>query len=189
VFVVGHSLGGVLAPHIATRDGSLAGAVMLAPGPARPMAETVLDQRRHLLDQQNVTDEEREEALAELQKTAEKIRTLDIGDDEVLLSLGGREYFRTLAEYDGPKTAAGLEIPLFLAMGGRDYQITVENDLPIWREALSSASDVAIEVYDDLNHLFQQGEGPSTGREYYEPDAVFDRRVIEDVAAFVEQHA
>jgi dienelactone hydrolase len=189
VFLAGHSLGGVLAPRIATRDGNLAGAVMLAPGPVRPMAETVLDQQRHLLEQQDLTDEEREQALAEFQATAEKIRSLDIGDDEVLLGLGGREYFRTLEEYDGPETAAGLDIPLFLAMGGRDYQVTVEKDLPVWQDALSGNSTVTVEVYDDLNHLFQRGDGPSTASEYVEPDAVFDRRVVEDVAAFVGRHA
>jgi len=188
VFVAGHSLGGVLAPRIAARDGSLAGAVLLAPGPVRPMAETVLDQQRHLLDQQDLPDEEREQALAEARATAEKIRSLDIGEDEVLLGLGGREYFRTLAEYDGAETAAGLEIPLFLAMGGRDYQITVEEDLPVWQDALSE-NDVEVAVYEDLNHQFQRGEGPSTGTEYYEPGAVFDRRVVEDIAAFVDRHA
>lgn len=189
VFLVGHSLGGVLAPRIATRDGSLAGAVMLAPGPVRPMAETVLDQQRHLLDQQNLTDEEREQALSEFRATAAKIRSLDIGDDEVLLGLGGREYFRTLERYDGPETAAGLDTPLFLAMGGRDYQITVENDLPVWQDALSEDSTVTVEVYDDLNHLFQKGDGPSTGTEYYEADAVFALGVIEDIVSFVDRNA
>jgi dienelactone hydrolase len=189
VFVVGHSLGGLLAPRIATRDDSLAGAVMLAPGPARAMAETLLDQQRHLLDQQDLTDEERDRALAEFRSTVEKIRSLDISDEEVLLGLGGREYFRTLAEYDGPETAAGLDSPLFLAMGGRDYQITVEKDLPVWQDALSGKSTVTIEVYEDLNHLFQRGDGPSTDSEYVDPDAVFDRRVVEDVASFVGRNA
>jgi dienelactone hydrolase len=189
VFLAGHSLGGVLAPRIATRDSSLAGAVMLAPGPVRPMAETVLDQQRHLLDQQDLTDEEREQALSQFRATATKIRSLDIGDDEVLLGLGGREYFRTLEEYDGPETAAGLDTPLFLAMGGRDYQVTVEKDLPVWQDALSGKSTVTVEVYDDLNHSFQKGDGPSTGTEYYEPDAVFARRVVEDVVSFVDRNA
>ncbi|PSQ36441.1 hypothetical protein BRD08_04700 [Halobacteriales archaeon SW_10_66_29] len=69
VFVVGHSLGGALAPRIATRDGGLAGAVLLAPGPARPIEELVLDQQRHLLDQQDLTGEEREEAMAEVRES------------------------------------------------------------------------------------------------------------------------
>lgn len=186
VFVVGHSLGGALAPRIAARDRRLAGAVMLAPGPARPMAEAILDQERYLIDQQELTEEKRVEALAEARMKAEKIRTLDIGDDEVLLGLGGREYFRSLAEYDGPAVAADLEIPLFIGQGQRDYQVTPDEDFPVWRDALSGQSDVRLEVYDGLNHVFQDGTGPSTGTEYFQPAAVFDRRVVEDIAGFVE---
>jgi pimeloyl-ACP methyl ester carboxylesterase len=186
VFVVGHSLGGALAPRIAGRDGRLAGAVMLAPGPARPMAETILDQERYLIDQQDLTEEQRAEALAEARTKSEKIRTLDIGDDEVLLGLGGREYFQSLAEYDGPAAATDLAIPLFVGQGQRDYQVTPDEDLPVWRDALSGQSDVRLEVYEGLNHVFQDGTGPSTGTEYFDPEAVFDRRVVEDIVGFVE---
>jgi len=188
-FVVGHSLGGALAPRIATRDGDLAGVVMLAPGPARPMAATVLSQQRHLLAQRDLSAAEREEALAEFRPTVEKIRSLDIGDDEVLLGLGGREYFRSLAEYDGPAAAAALDSPVFVGQGGRDYQVTPDGDFRIWRETLSGEPRVRFERYPDLNHLFQAGSGPATSTEYYDPEAVFDRRVVEDVAAVVERHA
>src|SRR5512140_2903116 len=43
LFVVGHSLGALLAPRIAALDGALLGAVLLA-SPSRPMSEVVLDQ-------------------------------------------------------------------------------------------------------------------------------------------------
>jgi pimeloyl-ACP methyl ester carboxylesterase len=189
VFLVGHSLGGALAPRIAARDGTLAGAVMLAPGPVRPMAKTVRDQQRHLIDQRDLTDAEREQALAEADALAENISSLDIDDDEVLLGLGGREYFSSLAAYDGPETAAKLDIPLFLAQGGRDYQVTDEQDLPLWKDALSGMSGVQFAVYDNLNHLFQHSDGPMTPSEYYEPAAVFDQRVVEDIGAFIEQNS
>jgi pimeloyl-ACP methyl ester carboxylesterase len=188
VFVAGHSIGGLLAPRIAERDGRLAGAVMLAPGPARPVAEAILDQQRHLLEQQDLSEAERENALADVRTVAEKIRSLDIGDEEVLLGLGGREYFRSLAEYDGPETAADLDVPLFVGQGGRDYQVTPDDDFPVWQSALSDRSAVRFERYSSLNHVFQDGTGPSTGAEYFDADAVFDQRVVEDVAAFVERH-
>ena len=189
VFIVGHSLGGGLAPRIADRDGALAGAVMLAPGPARPFADTILDQREHLLDQRDLGETEREQFLANIPEAAEKIRSLDIGDDEVLLGLGGREYFRTLTEYDGPETAATLETPLLLAQGGRDYQVTPDGDFPLWQDALAGLSNVSFELYDELNHLFQESAGPTTNSEYYRPAAVLDERVVDDIATFVDSNA
>lgn len=189
VFVVGHSLGGVLAPRIATRDERLAGIVMLAPGPTRPMAETVLDQQRHLIEQRNLSESEREEALADAREIAEKIRSLDMNDDEVVLGLGGREYFQSLAEYEGPEAAAELEIPLFVGQGDRDYQVTPDGDFPIWKDALSNQSNVRFELYEGLNHVFQDGTGPSTGVEYFDADAVLDQCVVEDITIFVQRHS
>lgn len=186
VAVVGHSLGGALTPRIARRDGDLAGGVMLAPGPARPVAEAVLDQQRHLIEQRDLTAREREAALERARSRAERIRTLDIADDEVLLGLGGREYFRSLAAYDGPETAAGLDLPLFVGQGTRDYQVTPDGDFPRWEAALAGRSDVRLELYEGLNHLFQAGRGPSTPAEYFAPEAVLAGRVVEDVVGFLE---
>jgi dienelactone hydrolase len=189
VFLVGHSLGGALAPRIADRDGALAGAVMLAPGPARPFADVILDQQEHLLDQRDLGETEREQIMADVREDAEKVRSLDIADDEVLFGLGGREYFRTLTEYNGPETAAALDIPLFLAQGGRDYQVTPDEDFPIWQEALAGMPNVSLERYDDLNHLFQESEGPMTNTEYYDPAAVLDERLVDAVATFVDSNS
>jgi dienelactone hydrolase len=185
VFVVGHSLGGGLAPRIAVRDGGLAGAVMLAPGPARPIVDAIVEQFEHLLDQQDLTEAEREEALADVVADAETVRSGNIGEDEVLFGLGGQEYFETLSEYDGPATATGLDIPLLLAQGERDYQVTPDGDFAIWQDTLSGLSNVSFRRYEDLNHLFQQSNGPMTNTEYYEPGAVLDGRVVEDIAEFI----
>jgi len=189
VFVVGHSLGGQLAPRIAERDGRLAGAVMLAPA-ARPFAEAYLDQYRVLLNQQDIGESERERLLAAARETAEQIRSLDIGENEVVEGvdgqpLSGRRFFRTLAEYDGPQTAATLDIPLFIAQGGRDYQVTVEDDLALWRESLSGIPRVRFEIYDELNHLFQQNDDPTTNAEQFDASSVLDLRLVEDIVSFV----
>lgn len=184
VFVAGHSFGGLLAPRIAERDGDLAGVVMLAPGPARSIADTIVDQTEHILDVQDVQGSEREQTLASVQQEAEQIRTLDIDDDEVI-RFGGREYYRTLQEYDHTATATDLSIPVRVLQGARDWQVTVEDDLATWRDALEDQPNVEFTVYDDLNHRFQESEGLRTRAEYSQPDAVFDLAVVEDIAAFV----
>src|SRR5260370_15961 len=47
VFLLGHSLGAMLAPTIAARDGHLAGVILLA-GPARRFADVLRDQIRYI---------------------------------------------------------------------------------------------------------------------------------------------
>lgn len=159
VFVAGHSLGGLLAPRIAERDDDLAGVAMLAPGPAWSMADTIVAQQEHLLSlDETLIDEERAAAMAEVEAFAERIRTLDIDDDETVNGLGGREYYQSLAEYDNTGTVAGLDLPVGIFQGGQDWQVTVEDDLTIWEDALDGAENAEITVYDDLNHRFQHNE-------------------------------
>jgi dienelactone hydrolase len=186
VFVTGHSFGGLLAPRIATRDGNLAGVVMLAPGPARPISEAIVDQTRHLATLDGtVTDAERQR-IEQVERMAEKIRTLDIGDDEVVNGFGGDEFYRTLQEYDHTAAVREVSVPRYVAQGGQDWQVTVEEDLPIWREALEGEESATIEVYPDLNHRFQMSTGKETAVEYQRPDNHVAKRLVVDVATFVE---
>ena len=184
IFVAGQSFGGLLAPRIAARDGDLAGTVMLAPGPARSFATTIVDQTEHLLDLQGVTGVRREQQLAQVEAEAEQIRSLDIADDEIV-RFGGREFYESLQSYDHTETVAELDGPVLLLQGGQDWQVTVEDDLPIWREALADEENARIVEYPDLNHLLQVSEGRRTRAEYIEPNSPVAERVIDDIAAFV----
>lgn len=185
VFVAGHSFGGALAPRIAKRDGNLAGTIMLAPGPSESFADLIVRQTEHLLELSLVPESRRDQQLEAVRQEAEKMRTLDIGDDEVV-RFGGREFHRSLQEYDQTGAAASLEIPLLLLQGGQDWQVTVEEQLPPWRDALGDKKNAEIKVYDDLNHLFQPSEGQRTRAEYLLDKSV-DERIIDDIATFVTE--
>ncbi len=187
LWVAGHSFGGNLAPRIAEMDGDIAGTVLLAPGPARPIEEMIRDQVEHQLELQEATGPLREELLDDIDTEAEKIRTLDIDDDEVV-RFGGREFHESLQEYEPIETAQSLDIPQLLIQGGQDWQVTTEADLPIWEEGLEDESSVEITVYDDLNHMFQQSEGQRTQQEYFEPESPVDERVIDEIVSFVDEY-
>src|SRR3954453_6011651 len=70
-------------------------------------------------------------------------------------------YWLDLRGYDPAATAAMLGKPMLILQGGRDYQVTVEDDLARWRAALADRPDVTIRVHDADNHLFFAGSGPS----------------------------
>lgn len=184
VFVVGHSLGAMLAPRIAARAEDLAGIAMLA-APARPLWELLLDQTQYLAELDGtVTDTERQQ-IEELRQQVQRIRELDIQDDEVVLG-GGRPYWQSLHEYDPLATAQELSLPRLLVQGGRDYQVTVEDDFQQWREALSGASSVSFERYPSLNHLLMPGEGDSSPEAYSRPNNVA-QSLMTDLATWIDE--
>lgn len=73
---------------------------------------------------------------------------------------------------------------MLILQGGRDYQVTVEDDLARWRSALEGRAGVTIRVYPALNHLFAPGSGPSSPAEY-EPAQHVDAGVVGDIAGWL----
>lgn len=160
VFLLGHSLGGYLAPHIASRDPRIRGIVLLAAN-NRPMRESLLDQVVHLTG----SDEAFEKAWQSLPT----------------------RYRNGLPDYDPLATARLSAIPILVLQGGRDYQVT-QKDFDRWREALAGKANVTFRHYPALNHLFIEGEGRSTAEEYLVPGRVSEA-VVDDIAAWVGQQA
>jgi len=186
-FVAGHSLGGRLAPQIAAQDDELSGVIMLAPL-AESISDAIVRQTEYRVEQNpTLTDEQRQSQLAQVKAVAEQIRTLDIGDDE-LINLGGGErgkpFFRTLQEYDHVETAGSLNIPRFILQGERDHLVTVEDDLAIWEEELAGDPEVQIKRYETLNHRFQPGEGMGTPSGWFDPNPVA-KQVVVDLTTFI----
>jgi dienelactone hydrolase len=96
---------------------------------------------------------------------------------------------RTLREYDHTAAIQELSIPRYIAQGGSDWQVTDEEDLPIWREALDGEESATIELYPDLNHRFQVSTGEQTAAEYREPDSHVAERLVDGVADFIDEAA
>jgi fermentation-respiration switch protein FrsA (DUF1100 family) len=96
-------------------------------------------------------------------------------------------YWLDLQGYDPAAVAAKLPQPLLILQGGRDYQVSPQDDFQGWKTGLAQKSNVAFKLYDDLNHLFMTGQGKSTPAEYETPGHV-DGAVISDIAAWIKQY-
>jgi len=102
---------------------------------------------------------------------------------ELPFGLSG-SYWIDLRSYDPVSTALALDKPMFILQGGRDYQVTVEDDLSRWKEGLGHRPEVTIRVYEADNHLFFPGTGPSMPVEY-DPAQHVDPAVIADIATWL----
>jgi uncharacterized protein len=177
VFVLGHSLGGMLAPEIARRSGDVAGVVILA-GPARPFLEVLREQLEY---------------IASLESDPEAPGRVQI--DSILAGLDGAVggappdsllgvpmgYWQQLQAMDPVAAAGELSVPMMILQGGRDYQVT-EADLALWRRGLAGRDDVTTRLYPELNHLFAPGAGTATPAEYMSEVKHVAPVVIEDLA-------
>ncbi|MCZ7538991.1 MAG: alpha/beta fold hydrolase [Anaerolineae bacterium] len=187
VFVLGHSLGGYLAPRIASRDPNLTGLIILA-GSTRSLVDSVRMQSRYLAMLDGELSEADEAALAELETVLQATENVQPGDDPATLLFNTpASYWLDLKEYDPAALAAELALPMLILQGGRDYQVTLD-DFAGWEAALGHRDDVTLRVYPDLNHgFFVSGEGPGAPAEYEQPGHVA-AEVIEDIARWILAH-
>ena len=185
VVVLGHSLGGTLAPRIAQRDSTLAGLIILA-GATRPLPDMIDAQFAYLRALPGADTAAIDKALASMAPGLAAVRALTPADSaSKKLVLGApAAYWLDLAGYDPVRVAATLRLPILILQGGRDYQVT-EVDLAAWRAGLGGKRNVQIREYPALNHLFIAGSGLSSPEEYGVAGTV-DPKVIADIAAWVK---
>ena len=182
IYVLGHSLGGMLSPKIANSDGNISGIVMLA-APARPLEDLIYNQTRYLAEIDGFIDENETLAINMIEEAVEKIKTLNISENEKVLSIY-KKYWEYLNNYNQVDIADKLEINILLLQGKRDYQVTFEDDYNIWNNTLSDNTNAMLKTYNTLNHLFITGEGIPTNTEYLTEGHVYED-VIVDISNWI----
>lgn len=186
IHLVGHSMGGKMAPRIAEAERGIAGLVLLA-ADAVPMQRAVVRTVRHLVSLGVVPA-----ATADaVEQQAANVERDDLSSstptEDLPLGYSGA-YWLDLRSYDPVATAKALDRPMLILQGGRDYQVTEADDLALWRAGLAGREDVDIRVHAADNHMFAPGAGPSTPAEYSTPANV-DPAVIDDIAGWINPDA
>lgn len=171
VIVVGHSLGGMLAPEIAMRARTagdrVAGVVMIAP-PGRAPWEIIRGQLQYL--------HASPAARREIEKA---ITVIDIGGSADLLGIPW-SYWQDWAHRDGVAMAKRLGKPLLVLHGDRDYQV-LDADIAVWRSVGSLARFVTL---PGDNHALIKGSGPPSPDDYRQAAHV-DPRAVTEIAGFI----
>jgi hypothetical protein len=190
IFVLGHSLGGMLAPRIAQGDPQVAGLIIMA-GPTRPFEQVLVAQIRYIASLQGPLTPEAQKQIDSVEKVAQQIESPSLTADTYIDVLGSSipgSYFLDLRSYHPAEVAAGLKIPMLILHGARDYQVTAE-DTAGWQKALAGKPRVTFIDFPTLYHLFMPSSTPGTGlgtpSDYQKADHVAPQ-VINDIAIWVQ---
>lgn len=169
VFILGHSLGGRLAPVIQQNGADAAGLILLAGAPRSLYALL-----REQLGEAYYDKLMPEESLAAL--TEEAARALDV------LGQSGYYYWDEM-RYDVLAAAKEAAAPMLILQGGQDVQVRADIDFALY-EAFAAENpqmDITTRLYPALTHLF-------TTNPDYAAEAHVEADVIEDVAAWIQAH-
>lgn len=173
-FVLGHSLGALLAPEIAVRAGNTRGLILMAPPGRNPLVVTVDQLRRSGV------------APADLAAVEAKVAALTtLPADEPLLG-APVAYWRDLGGRDEMAIARKLAVPVILLRGERDWNVLAV-DVEAWSSSLSPRVALDEEVFPGLNHLFveEHKAQPNSASSGSPQERHVRADVIEAVARFV----
>ena len=178
LFLVGHSLGGMLVPEILRENPFLRGAVVMAGSP-RPLWDILYDQGAAALKVLGLEEGQVRDALAELQAQRDRAQSMTAETVEEVLGLPG-EYVLSLNSLALEEKFRQTSLPLLILQGGKDSQISPERDCAAFERLFQGYENVTFLCYDDLDHFFT-GEGMTEGNAL----PAMDEAVIRDMAQWL----
>jgi len=192
VFVLGHSLGGMLAPRIAQGNAHVAGLIVMA-GATRPLEKALVQQLRYHASLHGKVSPVEEEQIAAAERTVKEIESPTLTAGATINFLGTAipaSYFLDLRDYHPPEVAAQLKLPMLILQAERDYQVTME-DFDGWKKILAGDQRVTFKSYPGLFHLFMPSATAGTGLGSpadYEKAGHVSEAVILDISGWVSEH-
>jgi len=186
LFVLGHSLGAMMAPRIAQQNNNIKGIIMMAAN-ARPLEDLVYDQYKYLYSKDGLSKAEKQD-LRNIRKKVRNVkhlkRELAKGEKVKLPLTNDIRFWQSVNNYKQVKTAKEIAQPMLIMQGLRDYQVP-PHEYKIWQRKLHSKNNVSFKSYQKLNHLFLEGEGKSYPDEY-EKQGNIPQYVISDIAQWIK---
>ncbi len=189
VYVLGHSMGGMLLPRIQT-EAQADGLIFLAAS-ARNIEDQYSRQVEYLLSlaihEGSITQEQADEALMEVRIQVENIKNLTQDSTLTAQALlnAPKAYWLDLRDYDPVEAARGIDVPMLFLQGERDYQVTLD-DLTLW-QTLSDKPGISFQTFPTLGHMFTPGSETPSAEDYKTEYIAFDQSAIDAMAAFIGQ--
>ena len=191
IFILGHSMGAMLAPRIDAEGADVKGLIMMAGTPCR-LEEIVLRQLRHAGRGSSVL---KKIIGLEYRFYKKKFRGLyQMSDEEAKrkkfagnLSL---YYFKEM----GQKTAADYLLtskkPVLILQGGKDFQVLAKRDYRMFKKLLAGRENTQYKLYPELNHVFVKGiyNDILKASKEYSVEQYIGEDVIGDIAAFIHSN-
>jgi dienelactone hydrolase len=190
-FVLGHSLGGMLAPRIAKADGKVAGLIIMAGATQLNLGEQMARQYDYIISISGADSDKVRKAVEPVRPAIARIRALtaaDSADTKPIPGMGGTSprYWVDLATPSPAQVMREIQRPALVLQGMRDYQVAPDQ-LDTWLAVVGPRKNLTVIRYPSLTHLFTSGEGTPRPQEYSTPKLV-DPQVTIDIADFIRKH-
>ncbi len=187
IFLMGHSLGAMLAPRIAAQTRLLRGIIMLAAN-AQPLQNLVLEQYEYLTSLDTAATEQEkkeflEDARTKINQLNDTAAVRNMKAEDLLLGLPAT-YWLDLINYHQTSAAKNLSVRLLIVQGGKDYQVTPK-EYELWQKALKKKKRTTFMFFPQLNHLMVPSVGKPGPTEYTQTKGNVPEELVKQVANWI----
>lgn len=184
ITIIGHSLGGMLAPKIASDNSAVTRIISLAGSPRR-LEDIILMQNADVISTMtDKSDAQKDDFLKEINSQVELVKKLEAPTKSAAILGLPNYYWFSLNQIDTESLVKSLTIPMLFLQGEADFQVKMDEDFGKWKEILGDNSAASFISYPNLNHIFMQSNGKTDVSEYNIKSEV-DKKVIDDMASFI----
>lgn len=180
VYVLGHSLGAMLAPRVA-KDEGLKKVAMLSASTMK-FTDIIYTQQMEYLDSGEVNKSVAEFQKKEITKIKEQIDNMTEKTKGNFFSMPA-SYVYSVNQVNPVEDIKASDFDVLLAHGSKDFQIK-KDELDKFEKALNGREHVTYKLYEGLNHMMMPEDSDKISAEIYDKPNHVSQEVIDDLAEF-----
>ena len=189
IFIIGHSMGGMLAPRIDFEGGKYKGLIIMA-GTPRKLEDVMLEQNEAVLGStKGLVNWIVRKQVAKLSGLFSGLYELSDEEAKKKKVMGGTTlyYFKEMGEHSVADYLATTKKPMLIVQGEKDFQVSVEKDFNEYKRLLNDKTNVEFRLYENLNHAFVNYlySDILKAKQEYNTERHIGEEVISDIADWI----
>ena len=189
IFIVGHSMGAMLAPRIDAQGGNYCGLILMAGSPYK-LEDIILRQNQQAMGGLNkLLQWIAAFQVKKLKKTFAGLYDLTDEEAKKRKFAGGTTlyYFKEMGEHPAPGFLKLTRKPLLILQGEKDFQASAAVDFTGYQTLLEGHDNATFKLYPGLNHAFVPAlsDDINKARKEYAEERHIGEEVIGDIARWI----
>ena len=189
IFIVGHSMGAMLAPRIDAQGGNYCGLILMAGSPYK-LEDIILRQNQQAMGGLNkLLQWIAAFQVKKLKKTFAGLYDLTDEEAKKRKFAGGTTlyYFKEMGEHPAPGFLKLTRKPLLILQGEKDFQASAAVDFAGYQTLLEGHDNATFKLYPGLNHAFVPAlsDDINKARKEYAEERHIGEEVISDIARWI----
>ena len=203
--MIGHSEGGLIAPMVAASRTDVAMIVLLA-GPGVDGREIGISQTIAMAEAAGATKKDLQEQQEFMELIMNEIDKNGECSDEFIEQLVQKEpetrpmveatvakmsndWFKFFVSYDPRPTLRKVSCPVLVLNGKKDLQVLVDLNVDSIAKALREGGNESVETHklENLNHMFQETDGPGLVTEYSQIEQTFSPKALKIISDWLNK--